>query len=78
MDTPHHSMLIHWSDEDQSYLITLPEWRERVLGPVTHGSTYEEAVAHGKDALEVLIASTRKYNGPLPPLPPSTLLHQAN
>jgi len=78
MSTPHYSMLIHWSDEDQSYLVTLPEWRERVIGPVTHGTTYEEAVARGKDALDALIASAHKHNEPLPPLPPSTLLHQAD
>ena len=40
MSAPHSTVPIHWSDEDQSYLVTLPEWRERVLGPVTHGSTY--------------------------------------
>lgn len=65
-DTPHYSMLIQWSDEDQTYLVTLPEWAERVLGPVSHGDTYEEAVQHGREALEALIASARKHNEPLP------------
>ena len=23
-----YSMLIQWSDEDQAYLVTLPEWEE--------------------------------------------------
>ncbi|WIG59185.1 MAG: hypothetical protein OJF49_001932 [Ktedonobacterales bacterium] len=65
-DTPHYSMLIQWSDEDQTYLVTLPEWAERVLGPVSHGNTYEEAVQHGREALEALIASAHKHNEPLP------------
>jgi predicted RNase H-like HicB family nuclease len=44
MSTLHYSLLIQRSDEDQAYLVTLPEWEDRVLGPVTHGDTYEEAL----------------------------------
>ncbi len=40
----HYSMLIEWSEEDQAYLVTLPEWADRVVMPATHGSTYAEAV----------------------------------
>ena len=61
-----YSMLIQWSDEDQAYLVTLPEWADRVLGPVTHGETYEEAIKNGHGALEALIASARKHQEPLP------------
>ena len=43
----HYSMLIEWSEEDQAYLVTLPEWADRVIMPATHGSTYGEAVQHG-------------------------------
>lgn len=35
--TAHYSLLIQWSNEDQAFLVTLPEWADRVLGPVTHG-----------------------------------------
>jgi len=38
----HYSMLIEWSEEDQVYLVTLPEWAGQVLMPATHGSTYGE------------------------------------
>jgi predicted RNase H-like HicB family nuclease len=61
-----YSMLTEWSNDDQAYLVTLPEWAERVLGPVTHGETYEEAVQRGKEALVALIASSRKHGEPLP------------
>jgi hypothetical protein len=27
----HYSMLIEWSEEDQAYLVTLPEWTDRIL-----------------------------------------------
>ena len=61
-----YSMLIQWSDEDQAYLVILPEWADHVLGPVTHGDTYEEAVRHGQEAIEALVASARKHHEPLP------------
>jgi predicted RNase H-like HicB family nuclease len=59
-------MLIQWSDEDQAFLVTLPDWADRVLGPVTHGDSYEEALQNGKEALEALIASARKHGEALP------------
>ena len=52
-----YSMLIEWSQDDEAYLVTLPDWEGRVFGPVTHGETYEEAVARGKEALDSLVAS---------------------
>ena len=53
MNESHYSMLIQWSDEDQAFLVRLPDWERegRVLGPVTHGDTYIEAVEHGQEAL---------------------------
>jgi len=45
-----YRMVIQWSDEDNCFLAALPDfpgqyWR-------THGDTYEEAVANGKEAIE--------------------------
>ena len=40
----HFSMVIQWSADDQAYLVSLPEWEGRVLNPVTHGDSYEDAV----------------------------------
>jgi predicted RNase H-like HicB family nuclease len=51
MDTLRYSMLIQWSDEDEAYIVTVPE----LPGCKTHGSTYEEAVQQGKDAIETWI-----------------------
>ncbi len=64
----HYSMLIEWSEEDQAYLVTLPEWASRVLMPVTHGSTYTEAVQNGQEVLELLIDSAIQ-DGEVPPPP---------
>ena len=63
----HYSMLIQWSEEDQAYLVTLPEWADRVIMPATHGSTYGEAVQHGQEVLEMLVNSAIRDREPLPP-----------
>ena len=61
-----YSMFIEWSEEDQAYLVTLPEWSERVIMPATHGSTYGEAVQHGQEVLEMLVQDTRGAGETLP------------
>lgn len=78
MSALRYSMLIQWSDDDHAYLVTLPEWEGRVLGPVTHGDTYEEALEHGKEALEALIASAQKHGEPVPRPRPYTYAEQAS
>lgn len=62
----HYSMLIEWSETDQAYLVTLPEWAGRALMPATHGSSYEEAVQHGREVLEMLVGSALREGEPLP------------
>ncbi len=61
-----YSMLIEWSEEDQAYLVTLPEWAYQVIQPVTHGSTYSEAVQHGQEVLEMLVNSAQRDGESLP------------
>jgi antitoxin HicB len=65
-DIPRYSMLIQWSDEDHAYLVQLPEWADRVFGPVTHGDTYEEAVKNGREVLEMLVEVAQERGDPLP------------
>lgn len=57
------SMVIQWSDEDQSFVVSLPEF-----GPYckTHGTTYEEAVHNGQEVLDSLIATYEADKRPLP------------
>ena len=47
----HYSMIIQWEPLDQIYVITVPE----LPGCRTHGSTYEEAVAQGQDAIDTWV-----------------------
>ncbi len=66
-ETPlQYSMLIEWSGKDQAYPVTLPEWAERVIMPVTHGNTYSEAVQQGQAVLKMLVESAKKDGEPLP------------
>ena len=65
-DTSHYSMLIQWSEEDQLYLVTLPDWEGRVLQPVTHGRTHVEAAEMGREVLALLILGARQEGHPLP------------
>ena len=70
----HYSMLIEWSEEDQAYLVTLPEWANHVIMPVTHGSSYGEAVQRGQEVLEMLVKSAIRDGEPLPP--PKSMQHK--
>jgi antitoxin HicB len=59
----HYSMTIEWSDTDQVYIVSLPEWGALIH---THGDTYEEALQRGKELIEALVASRKQGDEPLP------------
>ena len=63
---PRYSMLIQWSEEDQAFLVSLPEWEGRVFNPVTHGDSYAAAARNGLDALTALTESALKHGETLP------------
>ncbi|MBE9012286.1 type II toxin-antitoxin system HicB family antitoxin [Pseudanabaenaceae cyanobacterium LEGE 13415] len=58
-----YSILIQWSDEDQCYVVSLPEWGEYCH---THGATYEEALQNAQEVLELLVESAIAEGEPLP------------
>ena len=62
----HYSIVVQWSNDDQAYLVTLPEWGSLVFNPVNHGDKYEEDMRNGSEALEALVASARKHDEALP------------
>jgi len=61
-----YSMIIEWSDADQAYVVSFPEWDERIYQPVMDGSTYVEAAQRGQAVLETLIAQAQQHGEPLP------------
>ena len=58
-----YTVIIQWSDEDNCYIVSLPEW-----GPYckTYGDTYEEAAKNAAEALELLMD---KSGDPDPTMP---------
>ncbi len=58
-----YRMLIEWSEEDQVFVVTLPEFPSNR----THGSSYEEAAKNGQEVLDLLIEMWEKEGRPLPP-----------
>lgn len=52
-------MLIEWSDADQAYIVTLPEWER--MGALAHedGATYAEAAQKGQELIEFLIEAAQ-------------------
>ena len=61
-----YSMTIEWSDEDQVFLIILPEWAGKANTPTTHGATYEDAVKSGAAVLADLVDIWREHGWELP------------
>ncbi len=59
----HYSIVIQWSEEDQCFVVSLPEWGEFCH---THGDTYEEALKNAQEVLELLIESALEEGELLP------------
>lgn len=59
---PHHFLVIEWADEDQTDIVSIPEFP----GNHTHGDTYEEAVRQGNDLIDALIRWAVRDGEPLP------------
>jgi predicted RNase H-like HicB family nuclease len=58
----HYSMILEWEPEGGVYVVTVPE----LPGCRTHGRTYEEAVKHGQEVIELWIDSARDAGDPIP------------
>ncbi|MEH1837353.1 MAG: type II toxin-antitoxin system HicB family antitoxin [Nostoc sp.] len=58
-----YTIIIQWSDEDECFVVSLPEWGEFCH---THGETYEEAFKNAQEVLEMLIESSLADGQTLP------------
>ena len=59
-----YAILIQWSDEDQCYLVHLPDFPSQKFH--THGATYQEALDNAQEVLELLITEYQDEQKPLP------------
>jgi antitoxin HicB len=58
-----YSVLIRWSEDDQLYIASLPEFGP---GCSTHGSTYAIAAKNAAEVLEMLTDPANQTGTPLP------------
>jgi predicted RNase H-like HicB family nuclease len=61
-----YSMTVQWSDEDQLFLVTIPEFADQVVMPCTHGKTREEAIHNGEDIIEMYLEAWQVEGEPIP------------
>jgi antitoxin HicB len=61
-----YRMLLQWSDEDDCYVVFLPDWEDALCQPVTDGATYEEAARKGESVLSFLIETFQDEGRALP------------
>ncbi|MEL7226143.1 MAG: type II toxin-antitoxin system HicB family antitoxin [Cyanobacteria bacterium J06576_12] len=57
---------IIWSNDDDCYVVELPEFATDIQRYFTHGDTYEEAIGNAQEVLELLIESYREEGKTLP------------
>lgn len=63
MNNSNYTVIIQWSDEDNCFIASLPEWGEFCH---THGNTYAEALKNAEEVLELLIESALEEGETLP------------
>jgi len=65
-------MKVQWSEEDQLFLVTIPEFAELVIMPCTHGKTREEAIRNGEEVIKMYLDACELEGTPIPQ--PSTFV----
>lgn len=65
-EAPHYSIVIEWSDEDQAYIVTLPEWEAAGYHGHTHGAAVAEAAAAGEELIASWLDYIQQTGEPLP------------
>jgi predicted RNase H-like HicB family nuclease len=63
-----YTIVIQWTDEDQCYLVHLPEFPQQQFH--THGDTYQEALNNAQEVLELLIEEYQQDQKALPKVKP--------
>jgi antitoxin HicB len=62
-----YSILIQWSETDQLYLVTIPEFTESIMQPCTSGKTYQKALENAQDCIEACLEHWQEEGIPVPP-----------
>ena len=62
MKPEHYSMVIQWDEEDNIYIISVPELKVK-----THGKTYTEAIKNALEVIEMWLEVAVQDGRPIPP-----------
>jgi predicted RNase H-like HicB family nuclease len=57
-----YEMIVYWSEEDQSYIVEVPE----LPGCMADGLTYQEAIDNALWVIEEWVETARSLNRPIP------------
>lgn len=57
-----YELIIYWSEEDQSFIVDVPE----LPGCMADGETYEQAVTHARQVIEEWIVTAQELGRPIP------------
>jgi predicted RNase H-like HicB family nuclease len=68
---PRYTVVIQWSEEDNCFVTSFPEWVPYAISHAS-GATYEEAAKNAREILELLMEAE---NGVRANLPPEKLFH---
>ena len=57
-----YEIIIFWSDEDEAFVADIPE----LPGCMAHGSSYEDALANAREAINLWLNTAREFGDPIP------------
>lgn len=57
-----YELIVYWSEEDQSFIVDVPE----LPGCMADGATYEKAVTNARQIIEEWIATAQELGRPIP------------
>lgn len=57
-----YEMIIYWSDEDDAFVVEVPE----LAGCMADGATYQEAIANAEIAIREWIETAQELGRPIP------------
>lgn len=57
-----YELIIYWSNEDQSFIVEVPE----LPGCMADGETYEQAVENAQQLIEEWVETARELGRPIP------------
>lgn len=57
-----YELIIYWSDEDDAFLVEVPE----LAGCMADGATYEEALANARVVIDEWIRTATELGRPIP------------